>query len=144
MAPNWEISPEGIAATTLSLMSIMRRNIRKTRKDLNIPLHSENREVMPWEYQDTANNEQFLICDSGAGDQERIFVFASENRLQFLAQSEHWYADGKSRASSEIFFQLYSVHGQKWGSIFPRFRNVELRNWVTKPSYAKWRHNSSY
>ena len=43
--------------------------------------------VLPAEYQATASNEYFPIGDCGVGDQERIFIFASESRIPFLAES---------------------------------------------------------
>ena len=39
--------------------------------------------------------------------------------MQFLADSEHWYADVTFRVCPEIFFQLYTIHGQRDGRIFP-------------------------
>ena len=60
-------------ATTLPPSSTLRINIRKAQEDLNMPPNSATREifsVQPAEYQVTANNEQFLIFDSGVGDQE--------------------------------------------------------------------------
>lgn len=46
--------------------------------------------VLPAEYQVTANNEHFPIVDSGVGDQERIFIFASETGIPFLAESVYF------------------------------------------------------
>ena len=39
--------------------------------------------------------------------------------MHFLADSEHWYADGAFRVCPEIFFQLYAIHGQRDRRIFP-------------------------
>ena len=36
-------------------------------------------------------------------------LFASQDTLQFFADSEHWYADGTFKVCPEIFFQLYSM-----------------------------------
>ena len=63
--------------------------------------------------------EPFLIYDSGVGDPERVFIFASEIGLQSLRESEHWYADGTLKVFPEIFYQLYTIHGQRNGQIFP-------------------------
>ena len=60
-----------------------------------------------------------LVYDSGVGNKGRIFIFASRDALQFLADSEHWYADETFRVCLEIFFQLYTIHGQHDGRIFP-------------------------
>ena len=69
--------------------------------------------VLPAEYQVTACNEHFPIVDCGVGDQERIFIFASETRIPFLAESEDCYADGTIKVCPKICFQLYTVHVQK-------------------------------
>ena len=39
--------------------------------------------------------------------------------MQFLADSEHCYADCTFRVCQEIFLQLYTLHGQREGRIFP-------------------------
>ena len=36
------------------------------------------------------NGEQFLRCDSGIEDHQRILVFASERALQDKASYRHW------------------------------------------------------
>ena len=65
-------------------MSTLGSNIREAREGLNMPRNPATREVipvLPAEYQVTANDEQFLIFDSGVGDQERIFIVGSETGL---------------------------------------------------------------
>ena len=59
------------------------------------------------------------MYDSSVEDEERIYILASQDVLQFLADSEHWYADGTFRVCPEIFFQLYTIHGQHDRRIFP-------------------------
>ena len=34
-------------------------------------------------------------------------------------ESEQWYADGTFKVSPELFFLLYTIHGEQRGSIFP-------------------------
>ena len=50
-------------------------------------------------------------------EMKREFLF-SQDALQFLTDSEHWYADDTFRVCPEIFFQLYAIHGQRDGRIF--------------------------
>ena len=83
------------------------------------PAHREDIPDLPQAYRTTTNGEPFLVYDSGVGDEERIFILASQDALQFLADSERWYADGTFRISPEIFFQLYTIHGQRDGRILP-------------------------
>ena len=97
-------------------------SLRKAREDNDVPHNPVTREdipVLPEQYQNTVAGEPFLIYDSGIGDQERMFIFASEIGLQLLRESEHWYADGTFKVSPEIFYQFYTIHGQRNGQIFP-------------------------
>ena len=80
------------------------------------PAHREDILDLPQAYHATTNADLFLVYDSGVGNEERIFIFASQDALQFLADSKNWYADGTFRVCPEIFFQLY---GQREGRIFP-------------------------
>ena len=110
------------AAASLPGVSTVRRNIRKACEDFDTPSNPGTREEiseLPEQYQLTINGQQFMTFDSGTGDHERMFIFASELGLQCLAESKHWYTDGTFKVSPELFFQLYTIHGQQRGSIFP-------------------------
>ena len=101
------------AAASLPGVSTSRRNIRKARENFDTPPNPTTREEipeLPEQYQLTVNGEQFMIFDSGIGDHERMFIFASELGLQCLAESEHWYADSTFKVSPDLFFQLYTIH----------------------------------
>ena len=110
------------AAANITSTSTLRRNIRKAREDNDVPHNTVTREdipVLPEQYQNTVAGEPFLIYDSGVADQERMFIFASEIGLQLLRESKHCYADGTFKVCPEIFYQLYTIHGQRNGQIFP-------------------------
>ena len=110
------------AAVNLPSMENLRRNIHRTREDRNAPPLPINRAAIPAlpnEFQLTSNGDPFLIFDSGVGDLNRIFIFASPQGLQLLSNSQHWYADGTFKVCPELFFQLYTVHAQQDGRIFP-------------------------
>lgn len=110
------------ASVNLPSMNAMRRNIRAARQDRNIPPQPVNIVAIPdipQEYQITENGEQFLLFDSGSGDPERIIIFASPLGINQLATSEHWFADGTFKVCPEVFYQLYTVHAEQGGRIFP-------------------------
>ena len=112
------------AAANIPSTSTLRRNIRKAWEDNNVPHNPVTREdiaVLPEQYQNTVVGEPFVIYDSGVGDQEQIFIFSSEIWLQLLRESEHWYTDGTFKFCPEIFYQLYTIHGQRNGQFFPVF-----------------------
>lgn len=110
------------AAVNLPSMDNLRRNIRAVRQERNLPPLPLNRAaipVLPHQYQVTENGDQFLLFDSGVGDAERILLFSSQQGLQFLSNSQHWYADGTFKVCPEVFYQVYTVHAQRGGRIFP-------------------------
>lgn len=61
-------------------------------------------------YRTTAGGSQFLLYDSGPGN-NRIIIFATEQNLRMLAQSRHWFADGTFKTAPPLFEQLYTIHG---------------------------------
>ena len=46
----------------------------------------------------------FGVYDSGVGDEEKTFIFASQDALQFLVNCEDWYADGTFMVCPKNFF----------------------------------------
>ena len=110
------------AAINLPSVETLRRNIRSVRQERNLPplpINIAAIPAIPHEFQITENGEQFLLYDSGVGDEERILVFGSPQGLQLLSQSDNWYADGTFKVIPEVFYQLYTVHAQCGDRIFP-------------------------
>ena len=80
---------DGVAANLPSLETL-RRNVRHCRQDRNMPpspAHREDIPDLPQAYCTTTNGDPFLVYDSDVRDEERIFIFASQDALQFLADS---------------------------------------------------------
>ena len=78
-------------------MEILRSNVHAALQERNLPPLPINRAalpVLPQQYQQTEYREQFLIFDSSVGNAERIILFLSQQRLEILSNSEHWYANG--------------------------------------------------
>ena len=77
------------------------------------PIQEEDIPDLPQAYRTMTNGDPFLVYDSGVGDEERIFIFASQDALQFLADSKDWYADGTFRSvrkfSSNCVLYMVSV-----------------------------------
>ena len=83
------------------------------------PDHREDIPDLPPAYCSTTNEDPFFVYHTGVRDEERIYIVVSQDTLQFLADSEHWYADGTFRICPKIFCQLYTIHGQRDGRISP-------------------------
>ena len=45
-----------------------------------------------------------LLYDSGVGEVNRILVFATDDALSLLRQSDHWFSDGTFSVSSLMLF----------------------------------------
>ena len=75
--------------------------------------------LIPPKYKITLKQEPFLLYDSGYGDNKRMIVFSTPKFLSLLQQSNTWYADGTFKVVPEYFFQLYTIHAEKDGYVFP-------------------------
>ena len=100
-------------AANLPSLETLRRNIHHSRQHRNmLPTlaHREDISDLPQTYRTTVSGDSFLVYDSGVGDKERTFIFASQDALHFLVDSRHWYADG-TFVCPEIFFHciIYMV-----------------------------------
>lgn len=101
------------AAPKLPSVSSMKRSIRNIRqKNLQGPALPTNRSEIIFleEYTKTYKNENFLLYDAGPVD-ERILIFTTEQNLQLLSNSKHWYIDGTFKTVPLLFQQLLTVHG---------------------------------
>ena len=67
----------------------------------------------------TYSNELFLLADSGNDDDERIFIFATENNLKLLTGSSEWYVDGTFEVAPLLYKQMYNIAGEISGKILP-------------------------
>ena len=57
----------------------------------------------------TYNNEYFIWQDSGYGDPQRVFIFATEANIKLLASYNEWYMDGTFEVSPLIYKQMYNI-----------------------------------
>ena len=66
--------------------------------------------MLPHEYQMTGTGERFLLCDSGVGDINRIFIFGTNDGIYIFANSSQWFGDGTFKVCPQIFSQIYTIH----------------------------------
>ena len=110
------------SAVNLPHLTNVRRTIRRYRANGGDPVNPRDRAVIPVlpnEYQLTNNGDRFLLHDSGVGDPERLIMFCTDQGLELLEQSDHWFADGTFSVSPAIFFQVYTVHAICHGKVVP-------------------------
>ena len=66
---------------------------------------------IPAEYRTTASGHNFLQYDSGADDQNRLLIFATDSGLDDLCENTEGAGDGTFRScSSNLFAQLFALH----------------------------------
>ena len=111
-------------ATAVALPSLnnMRRNIRHQRDDLNMPAVPQRREDIPVltnNYQITNRGNRFPLFDSGAGDMNRLIIFATNDAIRLLATNPHWFMGGTFKVCPKLFFQIYTIHAMINHRIFP-------------------------
>ena len=90
------------AVVNLPPMRHIRHAIRSQRENINdpnIPQHRQDLPAIPNEYAITTH-----------GDDSRIILFATDDDLETLCSSDHWFGDGTFEVSPSIFFQLYTIH----------------------------------
>ena len=118
-APHRIIS-EGLAhappavAVNIPRIENIRRTVRRYRAgNAGLPANPQNRAgvpAIPNNFAVTTNGDRFLLFDSGVGDANRIIMFATDQALDLLRQSDHWFGDGTFSVSPAIFFQVYTIH----------------------------------
>lgn len=99
------------AASQMPQPDLIKRCIRRRRRNENqpAPLPTERRTIeIPEKYKVTDDGRRFLQVDTGGAD--RILVFASDQGLDLLQQSQHWVCDGTFKSAPTLFFQLYTLH----------------------------------
>ena len=122
---NFEVALQNIseaAAVNLPQINNLKRTIHSQRKDNDLPptpLRREDIPVLPERYQVTKAGEQFLIFDSGVGDNERILIFATQQGIRSLSNNSHWFMDGTFKLCPEIFYQIYTIHALNNNQVFP-------------------------
>ena len=106
-------SVEGMTAecvNKLPTLDSVKRSIRRCKR---------RQEEIPDKYKSTLNGDSFLLFDSGEGDIYRMMFFETSKFLSILKESNNWHCDGTFKLVPKHFFQLFTIHAQKDGYIFP-------------------------
>ena len=110
-------------AVNMPRLDNVKRAVRRYREGDNAlpanPHHRAAIPVIPQNFAVTTHGDRFLLHDSGVGDVNRILVFATDDALALLRQSDHWFGDGTFDVSPLIFFQVYTIHAICQGKVVP-------------------------
>lgn len=101
------------AKAKLPTVHHLRRNVRRHRQFVNNPLPvppNANEIVIPDRYKVTHDGQDFLLFDSGSEDNNRFFIFGTNDNLRLLETTAHWFMDGTFKTAPTLFYQLFTVH----------------------------------
>ena len=110
------------AAVNLQQISNLKRTIHSQRKDNDLPptpLCREDTPLLRERYQVIKVGEQFLIFDSGLGDNELTVIFATQQGIHFLFNNSYWFMGGMFKLCPEIFYQIYTIQALNNNQVFP-------------------------
>ena len=98
----------------------IQRDIRCQRKRAGnpLPVPQDKDFDIPPEYHQTTSGKQFLLFDSGHGE-DWIIIFATDENIQFHAESPFWFINGAFKTAPELFFQLYTIHSCTTNRVLP-------------------------
>ena len=113
--------PDFVASELPSIPSV-RRNIRRQRKEAGnaLPVPATRAALplpIPQEFTTTNAGAPFLRYDSS--DQDRILIFATDERLTLLENNGDWFIDGTFDSVPLIYTQLFTIHGRIDGKVIP-------------------------
>ena len=112
----------GPVAAELPNVRSMRRNIQRRRNGANhvLPVPATRAALpnpLPQQFSTTNGGAQFLLWDSG--DQDRILMFVTQEKMRVLEDNDHWFVDGTFDAAPLIYGQLFTVHALLDGVLIP-------------------------
>lgn len=104
----------------------IRKTIQRIRNETqSAPPQPTNRAaiIIPIEYQmiegEPQQSENFLLWDSGEGDNNRILIFGRESIGQWSNQITRMYVDGTFSLAPVLFSQIYVVLANRGGFVLP-------------------------
>lgn len=114
---------ENVAPETLAVLperQALLRNINRHQNKARPPLPQllSELQILP-PYNVTKGGDIFLRYDSGMNDPDRILLFASDQALTYLARSRIILCDGTFKTVPDIFYQLYTMHGEVLQYVYP-------------------------
>ena len=133
LAKNSEQSTRGILSTLLETMNsgtvIKLPKLESVKRTLrsykNIGIESCGKSadtasiIIPSKYTLSLKGKQFLLYDSGFGDDKRMLIYSTPRFMKILSQTNYWHCDGTFKVVPELFFQSYTIHGDLGGLVLP-------------------------
>ena len=94
----------------------MYRNRAKQLPKLPVTLNDIN---LDGSWIESSVGDRFLLCDDTDDLGARLLVFDTDDNLQKLSSAPVLYGDGTFYACTGLFYQLYTIHADVGGQLFP-------------------------
>lgn len=111
---------EGNAVRGLPQFKSVVDKIAKVRNRNGIFTVGMNADIPPELHHDLRNN-LFFRFDSGVNDTDRIVIFSSEFKKNYIEKSTILLMDGTFKTTPAGFYQILTIHGYFFGRSFPLF-----------------------
>ena len=108
-------------AVALPKEKSLKRKIQRIRRENQpaLPKTLEDLGELPANYREI-NGVDWLLFDNREDNMEnRVMLFAGEGVINAMSQSDLWFGDGTFQSVPRIFGQLYVVHYEVEGNVFP-------------------------
>ncbi|CAF2875167.1 unnamed protein product [Rotaria sp. Silwood2] len=93
--------------------------INKARRAITAVIPTTQLFDIPETFTKTLRNDDFLIVDKMITRRQRIILFASNNQLKLLFNSDKILMDGTFSTCPKMFDQVYTIHAIKYDQSFP-------------------------
>ncbi|CAF3073065.1 unnamed protein product [Rotaria sp. Silwood2] len=93
--------------------------INKARRAITAVIPTTQLFDIPETFTKTLRNDDFLIVDKMITRRQRIILFASNNQLKLLFNSDKILMDGTFSTCPKMFDQVYTIHAIKYEQSFP-------------------------
>ena len=93
--------------------------IARRQRKLHLPTPKSREEIdLEAYFANGALRPEYVLFDSGREDRNRIIIFKAED-FQYLRQANNWIMDGTFQICPALFTQLYTIHVELFGAVFP-------------------------
>ncbi|KAK4876652.1 hypothetical protein RN001_009158 [Aquatica leii] len=104
--------------TEETLQQILATNLQNVHCNIMAKLPRQDAIKRSMQCNEQGLDEQFLKYDfHDTLVPDRILIFDTDDNLNMLNRSDSWYGDGTFSVAPNLFFQLYTIHVEQYGTV---------------------------
>jgi len=90
---------------------------KKSKTTEPLPNDVEDLRIEDTKYSKTLFDKNFLLHDSK--DEDKVIILGSPDKVLYLAHTSHTFMDGTFSTSSDLYYQLFIIHGKVGKTVIP-------------------------